>query len=1848
MILFLKRFVCSFLVLGQLLSPQIVYGYQTVSLGDIREGEFEESGKTHRIRYIPLELKAGMDTYQVQLNQDMESVKKEEVFFYSPTTQQHLGILSRNDRGLLLKWLTTPLDLALFPTSSTPLVIDSAGDVTLNRGQVLNYGLTIQSQNCRLNDLSCPQLHATALQTLTTEGALTSDTTCLLSSPKGVNLAQITARNGLVLEGSWQHRGQIDTDTLLAKGNSFSARKGASISVREGFSADVDVYSCNCSVQAKDHKVTGQSASLFPHFQFLGRNFVVESKSIQTAPGLKVEVDGSIRFDTLASLDVLGEYKIKASTEPQEFLAQSSEGHVTFGEKEEKTGKTRLELASGQAIIEGRDGYVYGQMLRTGSHPLRLVVKARRQAIIESSALLDDLYVHANRQKFKNLPPHLGTLHTTGRELEILPGAKTNVERLQIFQTANAHIGRRFYVERNTFIESNSLTLEASQNFHGKTFVKTNQETFFGNSGVPTIKIEDGTVHAGELFSATGDIYGDRLVILAKGKSIDRCPTLKLLRTEGDWLMMGEFRPAELETGWIDTLIVKEKKNIFLGASHVGVAHFEADSCSVAPAAHITRLKAKVGEFCAEALNARVAQIKADRDVMISHVRGETLRILAKEKCNLRDVTLKGALKAKAAAVSVDKAKTGPIRVTATQGDARVHNAEAPSTVIVAAKDAVASGNKTGTSVVQGANAYAFGNITQQQTHVIAHGSGNGQDGVASVSGQKGGKLTVKAAQSAHVRESTLASSKVKSGGDASTAHLKVKDDVSVKARDSATSTDIRAQTVSTDARDIVSDDVDAVQTYQGGDSVTMLGDHNKGSVNATAPQVNAHGKLDGSSTINANNAVITQDVSGLLKATVTNHCALTGHTRNTDITTRTNVGIQTLPSQRFTLTVEDLFSPQRMFSQDDSAIETRLTKTGTRTQHLYGNNRGKAKTSLKTNGDVVASHAHFHFEQGLAIQGRDFDFRKAHFNVGGPLTRGATGKADYSHSQTHAKGRVTDVTEGTGLYDHAKIRAGGNASVFTNKGELVLQVADIEGEDVHLGSLSGGPVRANSQAVRHGGGDNYSDSLDSAKLHARGTLTLQAGEKGMVLQAVHMKSGRGMRIESSGPFQDLSVPLASQQTTYFDGGFDRSIRVHQATSVYQSGGKVAIRAGGMAVLDAPTIKAPKCTVEGDQGTHCRAVYDSYTHESQHTSTSGGLFGMFPTTTTTHCQSASSTGRGAIFDTQNPVEVGSNGNVTLQAVSAPGMNIHAPKGQVTFAQVQNTHSSSQMSHSSNLFCQTQEVNHAQSTTHHSSQISDKVNIHAKGVVVEEVAGQTLAFLKNLNTHGAPLTFKQLQDHYEVFHQRHWAPTPELMAVVSLAVTLASYGTASGLSASLVGSMALTGTTGLVVSAGATAAMVTASSQAAIALLQNEGNILKAAQSLASTQSLQAIGVSALTAGATAGLGGAAGVSATKAGFGDRLTRTALGAGVSMGIRIAQGEDIGSVLKTGLTTIVTTVASGAAANAIGDAYALGDLNALIHKLTHGIVGGATAAAIGLAGGDDVGRSAASGAMGAIVAETIAEALPASLAAQTRADLGVLISAGLAFGTGLDPNLAALTGTTAVQNNFLLTEHLYGSMGKDDFPGMPMGGGGRGYIANGGTARSSAPPAAAQNIRATAHSSAAAAKPSAAGPQATVGAPKPPSAQPAAASASASQPSSQTVTRFSSNARAYVRDMATRSGIPIASKQRLSLKDSLQQTSYKKLTPAEALSHSKQYTRTKAEALKKEWTTNTQQPWPTTQVLNPKSGKMEPVDHQLHHIIPQQVGGPHEWWNAHPVAQPSHQGGIHGKGSALQTLLKDIKE
>lgn len=133
------------------------------------------------------------------------------------------------------------------------------------------------------------------------------------------------------------------------------------------------------------------------------------------------------------------------------------------------------------------------------------------------------------------------------------------------------------------------------------------------------------------------------------------------------------------------------------------------------------------------------------------------------------------------------------------------------------------------------------------------------------------------------------------------------------------------------------------------------------------------------------------------------------------------------------------------------------------------------------------------------------------------------------------------------------------------------------------------------------------------------------------------------------------------------------------------------------------------------------------------------------------------------------------------------------------------------------------------------------------------------------------------------------------------------------------------------------------------------------------------------------------------------------------------------------------------------------------------------------------------------------------------------------------------------------------------------------------------------------------------------------------------------------RDYVRDIESRTGLKIHDSQKVHLKNAIRNNKFEKLSPIETKKHRSQFTKNKKDALIQEWEQNTGQKWARyTEPYYDKNGiKRRSVGdpYDAHHIIENNVSGPHEWWNMHPARFPDqHQKGIHGSGSPSRKLFK----
>jgi hypothetical protein len=129
----------------------------------------------------------------------------------------------------------------------------------------------------------------------------------------------------------------------------------------------------------------------------------------------------------------------------------------------------------------------------------------------------------------------------------------------------------------------------------------------------------------------------------------------------------------------------------------------------------------------------------------------------------------------------------------------------------------------------------------------------------------------------------------------------------------------------------------------------------------------------------------------------------------------------------------------------------------------------------------------------------------------------------------------------------------------------------------------------------------------------------------------------------------------------------------------------------------------------------------------------------------------------------------------------------------------------------------------------------------------------------------------------------------------------------------------------------------------------------------------------------------------------------------------------------------------------------------------------------------------------------------------------------------------------------------------------------------------------------------------------------------------------------------------SQVKMIAEQRGKLAEFVRTTKIEKLEREALDAHQKIYQKIK-DKIMSDHALMTGTPWPTrvkldkfgSPVIDVKTGLPKIEKAQVHHIIPQEYGGPHQWWNASPIfGGAAHQGGIHRANSALREILDFIK-
>lgn len=272
-----------------------------------------------------------------------------------------------------------------------------------------------------------------------------------------------------------------------------------------------------------------------------------------------------------------------------------------------------------------------------------------------------------------------------------------------------------------------------------------------------------------------------------------------------------------------------------------------------------------------------------------------------------------------------------------------------------------------------------------------------------------------------------------------------------------------------------------------------------------------------------------------------------------------------------------------------------------------------------------------------------------------------------------------------------------------------------------------------------------------------------------------------------------------------------------------------------------------------------------------------------------------------------------------------------------------------------------------------------------------------------------LDWTQIEEVHKKWDFKKEGLTPEGAAILTIVVAWATWGLASGAGA-MAGTAVGGGTLGTVVGGAVTAGVTTLASQAAVALVNNKGDIGKALDQLGSSANVRGLLTAIVTGGALAYINPALNLPGNQVG-GEFITRlqTNLTGGVTRAVisSAINGTSVEEGLKDAITGALIDTAAATGANWIGS-----NTTGFANKVSHAIAGCIAGAA---RTGDSEGCSA--GALGAAIGEMAAEGYGKKNDTVQFAGMMAGIAVALTGGDASQIGIASAAGSNAAANNYL---------------------------------------------------------------------------------------------------------------------------------------------------------------------------------------------------------------------------------------
>ena len=509
------------------------------------------------------------------------------------------------------------------------------------------------------------------------------------------------------------------------------------------------------------------------------------------------------------------------------------------------------------------------------------------------------------------------------------------------------------------------------------------------------------------------------------------------------------------------------------------------------------------------------------------------------------------------------------------------------------------------------------------------------------------------------------------------------------------------------------------------------------------------------------------------------------------------------------------------------------------------------------------------------------------------------------------------------------------------------------------------------------------------AQISAGGTLHLNAAS---FIQSIGgaFSSGEGMTLQAGENIAIQALQLERESKSEFDGGFELSKALTNELASIDAGGALTVRAGGdLTVQGADIAAGDDATLYAEGDTTIASVQDYHHDEYKRDTRSDGILGFASTGTDTHQLDAGTDTQRTTVSAGGELTIASGeGDLTLDAVSLQteegDITLSAEQGTVSLLSNSDQSSERDYERDEGLLWYTEEDQGRDETTTEHVEIEQggKLNIVAgKGVVVDFegdgsedesldklVQSPELAWMQQLRDDpDLEVQWQEVEAAFKEWDYESQGLTATGAALVSLIVGVATGGAVSGAVEGIMGALNITSTA---VQSAIHAGLSSLVNQAAVTLVNNQGDLAATLQQLASLETLTSLAGTMLTAGLTTGLTEAAGLGTellNTAPLADRVSQDIAQGVIAVGVdtavsTVVEGQDLGDALLGSLRSEAAAILGENVAQEIGAAVENGDMDTAGQLIAHAALGCVT----GLIGSDDC----ASGAGGAVIGEAAA--------------------------------------------------------------------------------------------------------------------------------------------------------------------------------------------------------------------------------------------------------------------------------------